>query len=122
MIDICAMYLKHEKRVMTFSCFMQKPDEKDYGHWPKNGAQLTLNIPTIDLSREQAYTTAIDVIMADPRYRICEIALCAGQKYTLRCWKASKYAEMTFEQVSGEHVLFYSKMLFKWKNKVPVHE
>ncbi|KAL9970354.1 hypothetical protein ACROYT_G022711 [Oculina patagonica] len=100
----------------------KKPDEGDYGYWPKNGAQLTFSFQTINLSRREAYEKAVEIIMADPRYRICEIALCAGEVYTLRCWKASEVAEMTFESVSGEHVLFYSEIIFRWKDKVPVKE
>ena len=101
----------------------QKPDEADYGYWPKNGAQLTFkSVKTINLSRTEAYNNAVDIIMADPRYRICEIALCAGEVYTLRCWQASDVAEMTFQNTVGEHVLFYSEIIFRWKDKVPVKE
>lgn len=60
--------------------------------------------------------------MADPRYRICEIALCAGGVYTLRCWKANEGAEMTFDSFNGERVLFYSEIIFKWMDKIPVKE
>lgn len=97
----------------------QKPDEVYQGYWPKNGAQLTFSFKTINLSRKEAYDKAVEVIMADPRYRICEIALCAGEVYTLRCWQASDVAEMTFESVKGEHVLFFSERIFRWKDKVP---
>lgn len=100
----------------------QKPDESDYGYCPKNGAQLTFSFQTINLSRENAYNKAVEIIMADPRYRICDIGLCAGGVYTVRCWEASERAEMTFESVNGEHVLFYSEILFKWKNHIPVKE
>ena len=100
----------------------QKPDEADYGYLPKNGAELTFKFKTINLSRSEAYNKAVEIIMADPRYRICEIALCAGEVYTLRCWHASDDAEMTFQSVNGEHVLFYSEIIFRWKDKIPVKE
>lgn len=95
-------------------------EPNDYGHWPKNGQQLTFSFPTLDLSREEAYQRAVEIVMVDPRYRICEIALCAGDVYTVRCWKASETAEMTFERGNGEHVLFYSKRIFRWSDEVPV--
>lgn len=100
----------------------QEPDEDDYGYWPKNGAQLTFSFETNNLSRKEAYNKAVEIIMVDPIYRICEIALCAGKGYTLRCWQASDYAKMTFESGDGEHILFYSEIIFRWKDNIPVNE
>ncbi|PFX18054.1 Interferon-induced very large GTPase 1 [Stylophora pistillata] len=105
--------------VMTDGYINKKPDPKGYGHRPKNAAQLTLDFPTINLSRADAYTKAVDIIMEDPRYRICEIAWCVGDLYTLCCWQATEKAAMTYKQLSGEHVLIYSKMIFRWKDGVP---
>ena len=87
-------------------------------HTPKNAAQL-FKIQEINLSRESAYTKAVDIIMEDPRYRICEISWCGGDFYSLCCWQAAKKVGMKFESAYGEHVLFYSKALFRWKDSVP---
>lgn len=57
--------------------------------------------------------------MEDPRYSICEIALSAGDKYTVRCWKAVDAEKMTFESANGEHILFYSDVIFRWKDDIP---
>ena len=97
----------------------QKPDENGYGFCPKNGA-YTFSFQKRNLSREDAYNKAVKIIMVDPRYRICDIALCAGKVYTVRCWEASEREEMTFECVSGEHVLFYRsrEILFRWKERI----
>lgn len=75
---------------------------------------------TEDLTREKAYQTAFDVVKRDPRYFICEIAFCDGGTYTVRCWKAKDDVPMKFESVNGEHVLFYSDIVFRWNDKVPI--
>jgi len=90
-----------------------------YGYCPINAPQLTFKFKTIDLPLEEAYDRATDIIMEDPRYRICDIALCAGGLYSLRCWKAIEDDEMRFEAVSGGHVLYYSEALFRWKGQIP---
>ena len=102
----------------------QKPNESDYGYWPQDSAQLVFSacFDTIDLTREQAYEKALEIIMVNPRYRICEISWCVGDKYTVRCWKADATEKMEFESGKGEHVLFYSKMIFKWKDDIPTNE
>lgn len=97
----------------------QKPDKSAYGYCPKHAAQLTCKFNTINLSLEDAYNKAIDMIMADPRYRICDIELCTEESYSLRCWKATEGEPMSFEGVTGGHVLFYSEILFKWKGAIP---
>lgn len=109
------MLINCEKGIMILF-LLQEPDPKMYGHRPKNAAQL---LQKFDLPRERAYTEAVDIIMEDPRYRICEIAWCAGGLYTLCCWQAAKEVEMTYQKVDGEHVLLYSKALFRWKDSVP---
>ena len=85
---------------------------------PKNAAQL-FKFQEINLSRESAYTKAVDIIMEDPRYRICQISWCDGDSYSLCCWQAAKKAGMNYDPEYGEHVLFYSKTLFLWKDFVP---
>ena len=99
---------------------LQKPDPEGFGHRPKNAVQL-FKFQEINLSRESAYTKAVDIIMEDPGYRICEISWCDGV-YTLCCWQAAKNVEMTYEPVDGEHVLLYSEALFRWKDLVPPRE
>ena len=97
----------------------QKPHISAYGYCPIHAAQLTFKLKTINLSREDAYNKATEIIMADPRYNICDIELCAGGSYSLRCWKATEDERMSFEAVTGWHVLFYSEILFKWKGEIP---
>ena len=100
---------------------LQEPDPKGFGHRPKNAVQLS-KFQEINLSRESAYTKAVDIIMEDPRYRICEISWCGGDLYTLCCWQAAENLEMTYQTVDGEHVLLYSEALFRWKDLVPPQE
>lgn len=97
----------------------QEPDKSAYGYCPISAAPLALKFNTINLSRKDAYNKATEIIMADPRYRICDIELCAGGSYSLRCWKATDEEPMSFEAVTGGHVLFYSEILFKWKGEIP---
>lgn len=81
---------------------------------------MTFKFNTLNLTREDAYQMAFKIVMEDPRYRLCEIALCAGNTYSVRCWEANEKYEMTFESVNGEHVLFFSDIIFRWKDKVPI--
>ena len=111
------MFINCEKGIMILF-LLQKPNPKGFGHRPENAAQL-FKFQLINLSRESAYTKAVDIIMEDPRYRICKISWCVGDLYTLCCWQAAKKVEMTHQKVNGEHVLFYSKALFRWKDLVP---
>ena len=110
------MFINCEKGIMIH--FLLQKTGMWSGYSPRNAAQL-YKFQEINLSRESAYTKAVDIIMEDPRYRICEISWCVGDLYTLCCWQAAKKVEMTHQKVNGEHVLFYSKALFRWKDLVP---
>ena len=111
------MFINCEKGIMILF-LLQKPNPKGFGHRPENAAQL-FKFQEINLSRESAYTKAVDIIMEDPRYRICEIFPYDEDLYTLCCWQAAKEVKMTYQQLRGEHVLLYSKALFLWKASVP---
>ena len=111
------MFINCEKGIMILF-LLQKPNVWCARYSPKNAAQL-FKFQEINLSRESAYTKAVDIIMEDPRYRICEIFPCDEDLYTLCCWQAAKKVEMTYQKVFGDHVLFYSKALFRWKDVVP---
>lgn len=113
--------IRGELETLANSYINKEPDPKGYGHRPANAAQL-FKFQEINLSRESAYTKAVDIIMEDPRYRICEISWCDGDLYTLCCWQAAKNVEMTYQKVDGEHVLLYSEALFRWKDLVPPEE
>ena len=102
----------------NFALF-QTPNKNGYGYCPINAMPLTFKFKTIDLEPEDAYRKAKEIIMEDPRHRICDIALCDGDWYSLQCWKATERHPMKFEAVSGGHVLFYSETLFKWKGQIP---
>lgn len=63
---------------------------------------------------------------ADPVYAIADAvgsAVCgrssfvAASKYKLKCWEASDDTPTTFCKGPGQ--LFFSKVLFKWKDRVP---
>ena len=110
------MFINCEKGIMIH--FLLQKTRMWCGYIPRNTAQL-YKFQEINLSRESAYTKAVDIIMEDPRYRICEISWCDGDLYTLCCWQAAIKVEMTYQKVPGEHVLFYSKALFRWKDVVP---
>ena len=110
------MFINCEKGIMIH--FLLQKILMWSGYSPRNAAQL-YKFQEINLSRESAYTKAVDIIMEDPRYRICEISWCVGDLYTLCCWQAAKNVEMTYQKANGEHVLFYSKALFRWKDLVP---
>ena len=74
------------------------------------------------MKKDDAYDQAIDHILKDPEHNICKIVYwwhIAGGGYSLMCWKAPKDTPMTFEEISGGHVLFFSEVCFKWKNLVP---
>ena len=114
------MFINCEKGIMTLF-LLQEPHEWIFGHSPKNTAQ-PFKFQEINLSRESAYTKAVDIIMEDPRYRICEISWCDEDLYTLCCWQAAENLEMTYQTVDGEHVLLYSEALFRWKDLVPPQE
>ncbi len=62
---------------------------------------------------------AEDMIIEDPRHRVCAISLGPDTTYMVRCWEASDAAEMTFETTKGNHQLLYSKIIFKWKDNIP---
>lgn len=70
------------------------------------------------MSRTSAYDKAIQFIMEDPEYNICEITWWLGWGYTLQCWTVSNTTPTTFSHRGGEHFLFFSEMLFKWKDHV----
>lgn len=113
--------IREELETLANSYINKEPDPKGFGHRPKNAVQLS-KFQEINLSRESAYTKAVDIIMEDPRYRICEISWCGGDLYTLCCWQAAENLEMTYQTVDGEHVLLYSEALFRWKDLVPPQE
>ena len=91
-------------------------EETDYGFWPKNGKFF---LSAYKLTKEQAYEKALNVVMKDSQYHICEISG-AGNVYALKCWRASNDVPMRFGDSPGYHALFYSKIAFKWKESVPV--
>jgi len=72
------------------------------------------------MTHEEAYDKAIELIMQDPKHNICEITKWFGWGYTLKCWTASDDTPTTFGQGGGNHVLFLSELLFKWKKHVPL--
>ena len=89
------------------------------GYWPTNG-ELFFTKDWMKLT--EAYDKGIDLIMQDPRHNICEITywLCLSDRcYTLKCWKASDDTPTTFGKGPGIRFLFFSEMLFKWKDYVP---
>ena len=61
-------------------------------------------------------------IMEDPVHHICKIVYWYGLRsgFSLQRWKASDKTEMTFESVSGGHVLFFSEMCFMWAKNIPL--
>ena len=93
------------------------------------------------MKRAEAYDRGITFIMQDPERTICGIighthkeGLC-----TLRCWKLkskpkfeiyssrhgspySAAAEEVAEEYGYRLVLFFSEMLFKWRDLVPERE
>lgn len=71
------------------------------------------------MQKEEAYEKALNPVVKDPRYHICEISG-TESVYALKCWRASNDVPMRFGDSKGYHVLFYSKIAFKWKEKVPV--
>ncbi|CAH3172617.1 unnamed protein product [Porites evermanni] len=135
--------------------------------WPTNGNVI---FEEDGMQREDAYDKAIELIMQDPYYNICEITytgneldeedrkrltpaavlrvallpfsprallvasgavpayavgsavlgryrFVATSKYKLKCWEASDDTPTTFCKGPGQ--LFFSKVLFKWKDRVP---
>ena len=70
------------------------------------------------MSHKDAYDEAIQFIMQDPEHNICEITWWLGWGYTLKCWTSSDTTPTTFSHRLGYHALFFSKMLFKWKDHV----
>ena len=88
-------------------------------HWPTNAKLLY----TQDwMKHADAYDKGIELIMQDPRHNICEITYWLSVPsggYTLKCWKASDDTPTTFGKDVGKRVLFFSEMLFKWKDYVP---
>ena len=70
------------------------------------------------MSHKSAYDKAIQFIMQDPEHNICEITWWLVWGYTLKCWTVSNTTPTTFSHRGGEHFLFFSKMLFKWKDHV----
>jgi len=87
------------------------------GYWPNNG-ECIWNQDS--MTHEEAYDKAIELIMQDPKHNICEITKWFGWGYTLKCWTASDDTPTTFGQGGGNHVLFLSELLFKWKKHVPL--
>ncbi|XP_015756224.1 PREDICTED: interferon-induced very large GTPase 1-like [Acropora digitifera] len=85
------------------------------GYSPTNGKLL---FSEDSLSRKSAYDKAIQFIMEDPEYNICEITWWVVWGHTLQCWTVSNTTPTTFSHRGGEHFLFFSKMLFKWKDHV----
>jgi hypothetical protein len=98
----------------------QEQEKIEFAYLPSNGAQLVFNtISTVNLSKKDAFEMAEDKISEDPRHRVCAVTLGADGKYMMRCWEASDAAEMTFEQTKGKHALLYSRIIFKWKDRIP---
>jgi len=64
------------------------------------------------MEHEDAYEKAMQLIMQDPEHNICEISW----GYTSKCWTASDTKSTTFGSGGGNHVLFFSEILFKWKD------
>ena len=89
------------------------------GYWPTNGELFF----TQDwMKHADAYEKGIELIMKDPYHNICEITWwwhIGGSGYTLKCWTASDNTATTFGKGGREHVLFFSELLFKWKDNVP---
>ncbi|XP_015780691.1 PREDICTED: interferon-induced very large GTPase 1-like [Acropora digitifera] len=85
------------------------------GYSPTNGKLL---FSEDSLSRKSAYDKAIQFIMQDPEHNICEIIWWLTEGHTLQCWTFSNTTPTTFSHRGGEHFLFFSEMLFKWKDHV----
>ena len=109
--------ITNELRIFLF----QEPTEGGYGYVPSDSAQLIMNsLQTINLSRDKAYDMAEELVMQNPRHRICDVALSQDETYMVRCWEGSESTTMTFENtVKGEHKLLYSQIIFKWKGNIP---
>ena len=87
------------------------------GHSPTNGKSI---FTQDSMKREDAYDKAIELISKDPKHTFCEITWWLFSGYSLICWEASDDTATTFEGVLGNHVLFFSEVLFKWKDNVPL--
>lgn len=85
------------------------------GYSPTSGKLL---FSEDSMSHKSAYDKAIQFIMQDPEYNLCEITWWLGWGYTLQCWTVSNTTPTTFSHRGGEHFLFFSEMLFKWKDHV----
>ena len=71
------------------------------------------------MKREDAYEKGIEKIMQDPHHIICRITYWLLQGYSLQCWRASDDEPIVFEKKFGKYRLFFSELLFKWKDIVP---
>ena len=116
---IIILIKQNHQILLKFDLFQEETLTKrsGYGYYPTNGIPLTFDarrIQTSGLSKDEAFKKAVEIIMEDPRFRICEISL-AADKFAIRCWKASANTQMTFQSEDGERVLFYSTIIFKWK-------
>ncbi|XP_068697156.1 uncharacterized protein [Montipora foliosa] len=87
------------------------------GFWPNNGMP---HFTQDSMLQSDAYDKAIKLIVQDPEHNICEITWWFGWGYTLKCWRASDTTPTTFGCGKGDHVLFFSELLFKWKDSVPL--
>ena len=89
------------------------------GGSPKNGELL---FSQDWMGQEEAYNKGIELIMQDPRHNICKITWwwsLTGGGYTLKCWRAPDDTPLALEMQTGNHVLFYSEMFFRWKDRLP---
>ena len=89
--------------------------ETQQGYSPTSGKLL---FSEDSMSHKSAYDKAIQFIMQDPEHNLCEITWWLGWGYTLQCWTVSNTTPTTFSHRGGEHFLFFSEMLFKWKDHV----
>ena len=86
------------------------------GYCPKNGKLIF----TQDwMKRADAYEKGIEKIMQDPHHNICRITYWLFQGYSLECWRVSDDDPIVFEKRFGKYRLFFSELLFKWKDLVP---
>ena len=114
----------YKEPILTWILLFQRCQE-GRSYRPKEdrqNAKLSREFELDWMEREQAYNKAIEYIRKDPEHIFCKIVYkhwwyilpCGG--YSLTIWKASD--EIEFEEIPGSHVLFFSEMCFKWKDKV----
>ena len=99
---------------MFCSC-LQEPGLWE-GYFPKN---CKLIFTQNWMTRDDAYEKGIEKIMQDPHHNICRITYWLLQGYSLQCWRVSDDEPIAFEKKFGKYRLFFSELLFKWKDIVP---